>query len=370
MLSNSLVAGVLAACYVLALVLQLNPTLPLHPARLVPLAATIGLFYAVHLTVIFYVLLVVRQLLARELFSPAWISVGVLAWLGAAAAAAGAALMWGNLHTFTIVLEPTTVNEIAKGMLSLVASASLFAVVALLRAHFRPRQRAACALLLVIVAGGSVLAPLVLRGRGAVPVLEAHPIDVTLDIGTTERPARVTVVAIDAGSLDFITSATAEGRLPNFGRILDAGAVMHLATLHPTSAAAVWAAVATGKLPQKNGVRSAGVYRLTGGGALELLPDYCLAHNLVRLGFLAEEPHTSATLRTQPLWSILGLFRIPVGVVGWSLTYPAPAVRGYVVSDAYPRLAIGSMHNDRTALVYPQDVLLDAADALERMVGR
>ena len=49
MLSNSLVAGVLATCYVLALVLQLNPTLPLHPARLVPLAATIGLFYAVHL---------------------------------------------------------------------------------------------------------------------------------------------------------------------------------------------------------------------------------------------------------------------------------------------------------------------------------
>ena len=313
MLSNSLVAGVLAACYVLALLLQLNPTLPLHPARLVPLAATIGLFYAVHLTVVFYVLLVVRQLLARELFSPAWISVGVLAWLGAAAAAAGAALMWGNLHTFTIVLEPTTVNEIAKGMLSLVASASLFAVVALLRAHFWPRQRATCALLLVIVAAGSVLAPLVLRGRGAVPVLEAHPIDVTLDIGTTERPARVTVVAIDAGSLDFITSATAEGRLPNFGRILDAGAVMHLATLHPTSADAVWAAVATGKLPQKNGVRSAGIYRLAkAGDPIQLLPDYCFAHGLVRFGFLVEEPHTSATLRTRTLWSILGTLGISV----------------------------------------------------------
>jgi hypothetical protein len=105
MLSNSLVAGAMAACYVLALVLQLNPTLPLHPARLVPIAATIGVFYAVHLTVIFYFFLVVRQLLARELFSPAWVSVGVLAWLGAAAAAAGAALMWANLHTFTMVLE-------------------------------------------------------------------------------------------------------------------------------------------------------------------------------------------------------------------------------------------------------------------------
>ena len=366
MLSNSLVAGVLATCYVLALVLQLNPTLPLHPARLVPLAATIGLFYAVHLTVIFYFFLVVRQLLARDLFSPAWVSVGVLAWLGAAAAAGGAALMWANLHTFTIVLEPTTVNEIAKGMQSLVASASLFAVVALLRAHFRPRQRAACALLLVIVAGGSVLAPLVLRGRGAVPVLEAHPIDVTLDIGTTERPARVTVVAIDAGSLDFITSATAEGRLPNFGRILDAGAVMHLATLHPTSADAVWAAVATGKLPQKNGVRSAGIYRLAkAGDPIQLLPDYCFAHGLVRFGFLVEEPHTSATLRTRTLWSILGTLGISVGVVGWPLTHPAPVVRGYLVSDTYTRLASTTSGLEDSSSVYPPDLRTEAAAAAE-----
>ena len=366
MLSNSLVAGALAACYVLALVLQLNPTLPLDPARLAPLAATIGLFYAVHLTVIFYVCLVVRQLLARELFSPAWVSVGVLAWLGAVAAAVGAALMWANLHTFAIVLEPTTVAEIAKGTLTLIATASLFVVVALLRAHFWPRHRAAWALLLVMVAAGSILATLVLRGRGAVPVLGAHPIDVSLDIGTTERPARITVLAIDAGSLEFIASATAEGRLPNFGRILDAGAVMHLATLHPTSAEAVWAAVATGKLPQKNGVRSAGIYRLIeGGDPVQLLPDYCFAQGLVRFGFLVEEPHTSATLRTRTLWSILSTLGISVGVVNWPLTHPAPVVRGYLVSDTFAHLASTASGLEDSSSVYPADVQAAAAAALD-----
>ena len=366
MLSNSLVAAALAICYVLALVLQLNPSLPLDPARLVPLAATIGLFYAVHFTVIFYFCLVVGQLLARELFSPAWMSVGVLAWLGAAAAAAGAALMWANLHTFTIVLEPTTVNEIAQGILSLVASASLFVVVALLRAHFSPRYRAVWALLLVMVAAGSVLAPLVLPGRGAVPVLRAHPIEVSLDIGATERPSRVTVLAIDAGSLDFITGAAAEGRLPNFGRILDAGAVMHLATLHPTSAEAVWAAVATGKLPQKNGVRSSGIYHLAqGGDAVQLLPDYCFAQGLVRFGFLVEEPHTSATLRTRTLWSILSTLGISVGVVGWSLTQPAPVVRGYLVSDTYARLASTLSGLGDSSSIYPPDLWAEAAAAIE-----
>ncbi|PYR55007.1 MAG: hypothetical protein DMF85_20720, partial [Acidobacteria bacterium] len=92
MLSNSLVAGALATAYVVVLVLQLNPSLPLSAVRLLALVTTIGLFYAVHLTVIFYIVLVVRQILATEVFSPAWVSVGVLVWLGAAASAAGAAL--------------------------------------------------------------------------------------------------------------------------------------------------------------------------------------------------------------------------------------------------------------------------------------
>ena len=85
MLSNSMAAAALATSYVIALVLHLNPNLPLHPTRLAPLLATVGLYYVVHLTVIFYILLVVWQLLARELFSPAWLSVNVLTWLGAMA---------------------------------------------------------------------------------------------------------------------------------------------------------------------------------------------------------------------------------------------------------------------------------------------
>ncbi len=366
MLSNSLVAATLAACYVVVLVLQLNPMLSLHPLRLLPLALTVGLFYAAHLTVIFYVCLVVRQLFARELFSPAWTSVAVLSWLGAAAASAGAMLMWANLRTFTLVLAADTVDEIAKGMLALVASASLFVVVGLLRAHFWPRQRAAWALLLVLVAGGSIAAPIALRGRATIPVLETRPIDTLLERATTERPSRVTILAIDAGSLDIITGAAADGRLPNFGRVLDAGAVMHLATLHPTSAEAVWTAVATGKLPQKNGVRSAGIYHLAQGGEpVQLLPDYCFAHALVRFGLVVEEPHTSAALRTRPFWSILSALGIPVAVVGWPLTQPAPVVRGYLVSDAYPRLAATPSGIEDSSSVYPPDIKAAVAEAVD-----
>jgi hypothetical protein len=299
-------------------------------------------------------------------FSPAWVSVGVLVWLGAAAAAAGAALMWRNLQTFTLVLEPATTREITTSALVLLVASALFICVALARAQFGRRARAWCALLVVAIASASLAVPLALRGRGGLPLLEARPIDMAAAVSAAERSARVMIVAIDAGSLQFITSATTEGRLPNFGRILDTGAVMHLATLHPTSAEAVWSAVATGKWPQKNGVRSASDYRLARSGEpVQLLPDYCFAHALMRFGFLVEEPHTSATLRTRTLWSILSTLGIPVGIVGWPLTDPAPRVRGYLVSDTYHRVASAPMGLEGSSAVYPPDVQADAMAALE-----
>src|SRR5580692_4474400 len=78
MLCNSMAAAVIATAYVIILVLLLNPALSLDPVRLAPLVATVGLFYAAHLTVIVYILLVLRQIFAREVFSPAWVSVSAL----------------------------------------------------------------------------------------------------------------------------------------------------------------------------------------------------------------------------------------------------------------------------------------------------
>jgi predicted AlkP superfamily phosphohydrolase/phosphomutase len=369
MLSNSMAAAALATAYVIALVLHLNPNLPLHPSRLAPLVATVGLYYAVHLTVIFYVLLVVRQLLARELFSPAWISVDVLTWLAAVAAAAGAVLVWRNLVTFSLVLDPATRSALLASTLVLAATAALCLLIALFR-RTAPAARAVWAPLFVFVVVSSVAALLALRGRGVPPPLEARPIDAAFERARPDVAGRVTVIAVDAASLDLITSATAEGRLPNFGRILDAGAVRHLATLHPTSAEAVWAAVATGKLPQKNGVRSSAIYQLAGGGgAVQLLPDYCFAHGLERFGFLVEQGHTSATFRTRTLWSILSTEGFTVGVVGWPLTQPAPVVRGYIVGDTYHRVALTPSGIDDPSAIYPPELQVDAIQAIESAIG-
>jgi predicted AlkP superfamily phosphohydrolase/phosphomutase len=369
MLSNSVAAAALATAYVIALVLHLNPTLPLHPLRFAPLVATVGLYYIVHLTVIFYVLLVIRQLLAREVFSPAWISVDVLTWLGAIAAGAGALLVWRNLVAFSLVLDVATATALLASTVILSATAALCLLVALLRRRM-PEARMVWAPLFVLVVVSSVASLLTLRGRGVPLLLETRPIDVSFGPARADRNGRVTMIAIDGGSLDLIIGATAEGKLPNFGRMLDAGAVRRLATLHPTSPEAVWAAVATGKLPQKNGVRSSAIYQLAGGGgAMQLLPDYCFAHGLERFGFLVEQAHTSATLRTRTLWSILSTEGFTVGVVGWPLTQPAPVVRGYIVGDTYHRTALTASGIDNPSGIYPPELQLDAQSALESASG-
>jgi len=365
MLSNSMAAAALTTSYVIALFVHLNPYLPIQPARLVPLVTTVGLFYFLHLTAIFYILLVLRQLVAREVFSPAWISVDVLTRLGALAAAMGAVLLWRNLAAFALVLDEPTGGALDRAALLRAVAATLFALIALLRLR-APGMPALWAPLFVAVAAGSVVAPIAIRGPAPPPPLDARPIDTTFADARTEPSGRVIVLAIDAASLDLVTRAAAEGRLPNFGRILDAGAVRRLATLRPTSPEAVWAAVATGKLPQKNGVRSAGVYEIAGGGGnLQLLPDYCFAHGLERFGFVVARPHSSATFRARTLWSIASTMGYSVGVVGWPLTQPAPTVRGYLVSDTYQRVSQTAAGIDAPSAIYPMDLHVEALAAME-----
>ena len=153
----------------------------------------------------------------------------------------------------------------------------------------------------------------------------------------------------DGASLEVIFSAVAAGRLPNIGRIIDKGAVLHLATLRPTQAEPVWSAIATGRYPMSNGVRSAVVYRALGGTPIQLLPDYCFTQALVTFGFLSEQPQTANDLLARPIWNILSDRGASVGVIGWPLTQPAPVVNGFVVSDAFHRLPEAELSLDAHA---------------------
>ncbi len=365
MLSNSAIAGALASAYLTILVLHLNPSFPITLDGTLPLALAMGLAYGLNLTVVFYGLIVLRQLVASEVLSPGWLSVRLLSWLCTIAAGAVAAVIWLNLRGFGPVLDPQVVSRMTAAALALSASAVVFLLIAL--AHLGRRGGSVSAVLLTAMMAISIAAPLAARGWGAETRLTARPTVPLVGVEPARPGGRVIVFALDGATLDVISPAVAEGRLPNFGRIFDGGAVLHLATLRPTQAETVWSAAATGRLPAANGVRASALHQVREGDpALELLPDYCFAQALVRFGFLLEQPHDSRSLKSRPLWNVLSDVGVPVGVVGFPLTHPAPSVNGFLISDEFHRLSAADLDLEGGSAVTPAALLSDVRNALSR----
>jgi hypothetical protein len=335
MLTNALAGGVLVALYLVVLVLQLNPQVPVFSATAGRWFVALIAFYGPYAASVIYFLILLREALVPRRLSPAWFSVRLMAWLGAAVAAAAAGVTWANLRGFRAVLSQAAAERMQQGATATTIFAAVLFSVALLRYSFGRRGSRAAAVLLLGSMLLSVIVPLWLRGPVEPPVPTARRAKVERLGGAP--PPRVRLILIDGASLGFIRQRVAGGQLPNFGRLLDSGATMDLATLKPTHAVPVWAAAATGKYPPKTGVRSDARYRVRpdDDDPVDLLPDYCFARALVQLGFVTPDPLTSTSLGGRTLWDIVADYGFASGIVAWPLTNPAHASRGYIISDAF-----------------------------------
>jgi predicted AlkP superfamily phosphohydrolase/phosphomutase len=351
MLTNSLLAGALGAAYLTILILQLNPQIPLVSDTTWRWFATFAVSYGLHLAVIFYLMMVLREFFALKVLSPGWASVRILAWMGAAAAAVASTLMWLNVREFYTSLTDDAIRRMTTGALATTASAAVLLVIAVAHYSFGRRGSRVGASLFVLAAFASLALPLAARGQG---VGLPEPIRLT-GMAAPPQPAlprqpRVTMILLDGASLEYVLPRVAEGRLPTFARLVEKGAVMDLATVRPTQPDPVWAAVATGMYPAKNGVRSAASYFASNDDRMvDLLPDHCFSHALVRLGFIRDEPNASNTWRARPIWSIASNAGLRVGIVRWPLTYPAEEVDGFIVSDRFHQLVGSIAEFDRAA---------------------
>jgi hypothetical protein len=362
MLTNSLLAGALGAAFLTIVVLQLNPNVPLASETTWRLFVAFGLFYGVHLAVLFYLLMVARELVGFRPISPGWVSVRVLAWLTAASAAVASVLMWLNVGGLSAALGETAVRRMTAGAAATTATAIVLLGLAAAHYSFGRRGSRVGAALLAIAVFGSLALPVAARGPG-VPAIEGSPSPVIAERALPVSGPRVVMLLLDGASLEYVWPRAAGGRLPNFSRLLETGASMDLATVRPTGPDPVWAAVATGMYPAKNGVRSPSKYYVRGDTRpIALLPDYCFSHILVHLGFLHREPNSSASLRGRPLWSILADAGITAGVVRWPLTFPAQPVHGFVLSDRFHQL-LGSFLELDDSAAYPSSVLPVARNA-------
>jgi predicted AlkP superfamily phosphohydrolase/phosphomutase len=270
-------------------------------------------------------------------------------------------LMWLNLRGFPNVFDEAASRRFAFGAGATTVAATVLLGIAI--AHYSSGRRGSRvgAALLAIAITGSLALPIAARGLGGAPPLGARR--VTLAAPPERDTPRIVVLLLDGASLEYVWPRVAAARLPNFGRVLDNGASMDLATVRPTQPDPVWAAVATGMYPAKNGVRSAASYFAPGDDrGVDLLPSHCFSHVLVRLGVVRDQPNTSAAWRARPLWTILGDYGISAGIVRWPLTYPAQPISGFMVTDRFHRL-IGSMFEFDGRAAYPDDVVALAREA-------
>jgi hypothetical protein len=313
------------------------------------------MFYGVHLAVIFYLVMVTREFFSLDVLSPGWVSVRVLAWLVATVAGAAALVMWLNVRGFGVALDPIASRRMMAGSVATAISARVLLAIAI--AHYssgRSGGRVGAALFAIAVVGSLAL-PVAARG----PASDAAGHFFAADPGL--RPPRppspkVIVLLFDGASLEYIWPRAADGRLPQFARLIESGAEIDLATIRPTQPDPVWAAALTGMYPSKSGVRSAAAYYALGDDRpIDLLPDHCFSHALVSLGIVRDVPNSSAALRARPLWSILADAGVSVGIVRFPLTYPAQPVLGFLVADRFHDLIGSALEFDRAA--YPPEVV-------------
>ena len=342
MISNSVFAGVLAAVYLTVLLLDLNPAVPLTADAVGSLVTVAALGYGIHIAVASYALYVLRQIAIVEQPSPGWISLRLLTWSAAALSGTAAVIMWLHATGLQSSLEPVAVGTLTSTAIYFAMATTLFLVLGFAQVAARPRHRATVAVLFTIVTTLSIVTPLVLRGRGVKP---PPPARAALARAEPADGPRVVLLCLDGASLDVISPAVAAGRLPNFARLLERGASMHLATTRPTQAEPVWASVMTGMWPARHGVRGTSRYRpFNADLTLEVLPDYLFSQALIRYGLMLEQPYSSASFRAQPIWRIAARYGVRTGLIGLPLTHPAEAASGFIVSDRFHR------RNDRSVL--------------------
>lgn len=334
LLTNALVAGALGATMLVHVLLLLNPHVPLRAGVLFSLGwrvlATAGLM----LTAGFFVASLARYLSTRR--GPGWLSLRLLAWMTTLVVSLGALLAWLNLSAFGPSLSPGAARRFAIATATLAVTALVLFVIALVHYGFGRRGSRVGGTLLGIAVVAAMVLPLVARGPGE-PRPGRRSTTRAVDATLREPPAgRVWLVLLDGASLDYVSPAAAQGRLPNLGRLLDGGASLTLFSIEPRQPAPIWASVATGRYPHGHDITSEA--RQRGGWAeLDLLPRYVFADLLVFSGLLQRTAVEPADLRGVPLWQVLDASGVPVLVVDWPFSQDARLEAGRVITLPGPQ---------------------------------
>jgi len=149
---------------------------------------------------------------------------------------------------------------------------------------------------------------------------------VVASIGAVAAREPVIVIAIRNLPYDWIVTMKGEGLLPFLDRATGEGYFTRVEPFRTTTPKALWASLATGKLPHRHGVTGRFSYRtpLNRRDPFLLLP-YGVGFRV--WGLIPPVERISASLAggdALPLWSIFQRLQLPVKVIAWPSIRPAP----------------------------------------------
>lgn len=306
-----LAPALLAGVHLAGLLLFLNPRLPLSVATLARAALIYGaLLYPVSLGVHVALARASRRPLRR-----------LLPWTLTAVAVAGALGDWVHASYFSFYL-PAGINlQLIKSARWLSAGALLAFYTALLHTLHRRRYGPRSQLFLALVALGTVYAMFDRRTSFRAP--PASPSAPVVTAG--ERAPHLALVALPSATLDVILPLAEQGKLPFFAALLESGARARLSSLAPTRPLALWATLATGKLPYRHGLEAERLFEVPWlpGAPLRLLP---LAIGFEDWGLPgARARAASAADRQAPtLWTTLAALGRRTSVIGFPAVLDGP----------------------------------------------
>ena len=322
------VAGAIFGLYMAHLLYFLNPQVDISPGRL----GVVTLLYGVICGLIFGTALWGLRLLRVRLFGPAEPNRARGFGFVVLAVFVSSAIYWIHWETMRIYLPTGAFRVLSKAtnIITILAFVLLVLWIVERNANRRTSRTLFVAAVLLIAASSFTL----YQRRESYQVETRRA--VVANIGTVAEKRPVIVVAIRNLPYDWIITMNGEGNLPFFEKQTSRGYFTRLEPFPTPYWQALWASLATGKLPNRHGVAGRYAYRTPlnrpgSGERFLLVPGgvgfqaWGLVPPVERIE--AELPAGDAL----PVWTIYERLKLRSAVINWPSSAPSGASR--VVTD-------------------------------------
>lgn len=336
-------AGAIFGLYIAHLLYFLNPQIDITPSRLAIVTIVYGLICGLLFGSLLWGLRVLRVRLFGRPEAPRAHGFGFVVL----AAFVAASLYWMHLEVYRLYLPIGAVRVFQKATNGITVTAFLLLAlwVAERNADVR-RSRIIFVLALVVIAGSSLL---LYARRDSYHLDQQHP--VVADIGTVAGQRPVIFVAIRNLSYDWIVTMIGEGDLPFFDQMRSRGYFTRLEPFPTISPKALWASVATGKLPFRHGVTGRFAYRtlLNGGDPSERFLIVPSGIGFKAWGLVPPVKRISTQLPSGdslPFWTLFERVGLHAAVIDWPSSDATGA--SLVVTDDFFDTPLPQRMNDVT----------------------